>query len=403
MSIAAARVRITAARARSIRNAMRQSVDVEELIDKWLREFADAEPISDVKMRAWVKRNATTRRKPLEDALRLAYGDGWALGERIALARLATSYGVKAPTAQDMARAAVTNWNTWKPGNAAAANLLKPKSGLKRLLNQRGITIRNVNNTTMDRIGTVLSGALRRGATQREAGKQVLEVLRRDAVRAVDGLLSDPQRALMIANTEMARATVQASLDTYREAGAEMLEYLTADPCDDCMENELVSPISIDEQWPMGDPPVHPNCMCDVAPFIPETKEASAKVFGTEALLAFQRLETLPTPSGADGDAELYVETPWRTLPRPVFSDAAFDDAEVTKVALDELVGIEPFLSRNKVRRFIRLLEGRKASFVAFAFVLQRGDDQIIIDGEHRLMAMWLLGFDTVSVWLAKE
>lgn len=402
MSVASARVRIAAARAKNIRNALKQSVDVDALIDKWLREFGDSEPVSTERMRAWVRRNAETRTEALEAALRLVYGDGWALGERIALSRLASAYGVKAPSQQDLARAAVTNWNTWKPGNAAAANLLKPKSGLKRLLNARGITIRNVNNTTMDRIGTALADALRRGESQRQAGKRVLEVLRRDAVRAVDGLLTDPQRALMIANTEMARATVEASRDSYRDAGAEMVEYLTADPCDDCMENELVSPISIDDEWPMGDPPVHPNCMCDIAPYIPETKEASAKVFGSEAALAFQRLETMPAPLGTD-EPEASVESPWRTMPRPVFAEDAFDDAEVTHVALEELVGVEPFLSRNRVRKFIRILDGRKASFVTFAFVLQRGSDKVIVDGEHRLMALWLLGFDEVPVWLAKE
>ena len=37
----------------------------------------------------------------------------------------------------------------------------------------------------------------------------------------------------------------------------------------------------------------------------------------------------------------------------------------------------------------------------SFGLVAQRGDELIIIDGHHRLMAMWLLGMTEAPVWLA--
>ena len=54
----------------------------------------------------------------------------------------------------------------------------------------------------------------------------------------------------MVANAEVARVTVASELDSYREAGAEQVEYLVADPCDECQEKLDASPIDIGEEWP---------------------------------------------------------------------------------------------------------------------------------------------------------
>jgi hypothetical protein len=64
---------------------------------------------------------------------------------------------------------------------------------------------------------------------------------------------------------------VQASRDLYAESGVEQVQWLVADPCDECQENLDQSPIGIDEEWINGDPPVHPNCMCDIAPYVVDT------------------------------------------------------------------------------------------------------------------------------------
>jgi hypothetical protein len=158
-------------------------------------------------------------------------------------------------------RALNINWDKWKPGNRAAANLVNPPGGLKRLLDQRKIRISEMSNTTLNRIGTRLADGLKQGVTRRQMAKLLSDVI------------NDPERAVIIASTEMSRAVVQASKDLYRDSGVEMVEWLNSDPCDECQENLDVSPIPIGEEWPNGDPPVHPNCMCDVAPYVVDTQD----------------------------------------------------------------------------------------------------------------------------------
>ena len=61
--------------------------------------------------------------------------------------------------------------------------------------------------------------------------------------RAIRDVFGDPSHALMVANAEVARVTVASELDSYREAGAEQVEYLVADPCDECQEKLDAHPI----------------------------------------------------------------------------------------------------------------------------------------------------------------
>ena len=69
----------------------------------------------------------------------------------------------------------------------------------------------------------------------------------------------------------MRSAVVNASMDLYQDSGVEKVQWLVAEPCDLCMENFNQSPIGIDEEWINGEPPVHPNCMCDIAPYVVDT------------------------------------------------------------------------------------------------------------------------------------
>ena len=87
-------------------------------------------------------------------------------------------------------------------------------------------------------------------------------------------LLTRDQKNELIAQTEMSRAVAVASRELYEESGVELVEWLVADPCDLCQENADVSPIRIDETFPSGDtePPAHPNCVCDIAPYVVDTR-----------------------------------------------------------------------------------------------------------------------------------
>jgi hypothetical protein len=101
------------------------------------------------------------------------------------------------------------------------------------------------------------------------------EEMSRELEREVDDLLFDSERALTIAQTEMTRAVTAASRELYEESGVELVEWLVAEPCDACQANADASPIRIDSVFPSGDtePPAHPNCVCDLAPYVVDTRD----------------------------------------------------------------------------------------------------------------------------------
>jgi hypothetical protein len=80
-------------------------------------------------------------------------------------------------------------------------------------------------------------------------------------------------RAETIARTELARADVEGNLAAYRDSGVvEGKEWILgsehgdADECDDAAAMGVV-PLD-DDFGGIGDPPAHPNCVCDVLPVL---------------------------------------------------------------------------------------------------------------------------------------
>ena len=267
--------------ARSVRLGIRDLIDIEEVLTRW---FGLYDPIGDqdqnnpVKItgnqaRDWARMNIPIKStERLENALARIYADAYILGEDITAYELARLLRITkaVPSKKQLARARGIDWSKWSPGNRAAAALVRPPNGLRRLLERRGVTIRGLSRTTVDRLGTRLADALQQGLSRRATAK------------LLDEVLNDAERALAIAGTEMTYAVTQASKDLYRESGVEMVEWLVADPCDDCQENYDQSPIPIGEEWRNGEPPVHPNCMCDIAPYVVDTV-SWAEVYGEDA------------------------------------------------------------------------------------------------------------------------
>lgn len=257
-----AKTRLAARRAKLVRDALRASIDVNTVVDDFFAmAFTTTTTVEET--RAYAKIHIRPDSKEMFNALQTIYVDSYTLGQDIAMSALAKAKINKAPSKADLQRAMGINWDTWKPGNRAAANLLKPSRGLSDLLDRRGVTIQNVNRTTLDRIGTILGRAVAKGETPASVREEL------------EDLLDDSDRALTIAQTEMSSAVSVASRELYEESGAELIEWIVADPCDLCQENADVSPIGIGDVFPSGDtePPAHPNCVCDIAPYVVDTQD----------------------------------------------------------------------------------------------------------------------------------
>lgn len=266
-----AKKRLAIRRAKLIRNGIKASLNADDLVRDFFAMYLGREGVTSEELRAWAKIHVRTDNKELREALRSMYAEAYVFGQDIALNSIGKAKVNKAPaTLQELRRAVrIVNWATWRAGNRPAALLLRPPRGLADLLDRSNVTIQGVNNTTLDRIGTLLSRALAKGATPKSVQDDI------------EDLLGDSERALNIAQTEMSRATAVASRELYQDSGVELVEWLVADPCDLCQENADVSPIRIDETFPSGDtePPAHPNCVCDIAPYVVDTRD-----IGSDAL-----------------------------------------------------------------------------------------------------------------------
>ena len=390
-------VRISAKNADKIRAAFKVAIDGEAVAQSFAETHPAGGEITPQMARDWANIHITVDKKPLVETLKRLYADGWVTGDLAA--RYVISHRLR-NKAISTPKVGVVNWATWTPGNQGAAALLNPKGGLRSLMDSAQVTIDGISKTKLDRIGTVLSQALAEGKTPQQVSIMV------------DQVVNDPQQALVIAQTEMSRAVVQSELSQYRESGVEMLEWLVADPCPECAENEDASPISIEEEWPNGDAPVHPNCMCDIAPYISEDIQLSvmpdlSKFVPSkeEVKRAKSRLEILPNPpqSPEDLDPEKVVESPWKVSPIITVDPNIWDTAELALVRLEDLTATDEYLRRKKLKEHIEHMGSATTPYRNFALVVEHNGEQIIVDGHHRLMAMWLLGMTEAPVWLAKE
>ena len=245
-----------------IRSGIKSSLDIDALVDAWMRlEFTPTKDnaVNNERARQWVAINTFVDNKKLNATLFDMYLDGWALGTDIgkqALLYMKTNKAVS--TVSDLQRLQNMDWSKWKAGNKPAASLLNQPHGLTKLMNSRNIRLQDIGRTTTNRIGTILGDALSKG-------------LPASAVKAeIATMVGDPERALLIAQTEMSRAVNTAARQTYEDTGVEFVEWLDSDGCDICDENASVSPQPIDAEFPSGDtePPAHPNCICSLAPYM---------------------------------------------------------------------------------------------------------------------------------------
>jgi len=256
-----AKVRLAARRSALIRQALRQSINISAVQEEWASAHPNPESMTTEQARQWARTNIRVDSEPLMAALRTLYLESYLLGEDIAMNSIAKAKINKAPTKQQLQRAVGINWDNWKAGNRAAALLVNKPRGLSTLLDNRGLTIQGINRTSLDRIGTRLANALAQGLPPNQVD--------------LSDFFDDSERALAIAQTEMSRAVATASRQLYEESGVELVEWIVADPCDLCQENADVSPIRIDDTFPSGDtePPAHPNCVCDISPYVVDTRD----------------------------------------------------------------------------------------------------------------------------------
>lgn len=186
--------------------------------------------------------SAMRRTQPLDDAIADLYDEGYVQGAQAA----AEATGQPAP---------FESIGAFEPGTVPGRIGSDEPAPLAELLRERGIWVREITETEVNRIGEAIRQSIEHGRPLSEARA------------AVDAIVHDADRARMITETEYARAQTYAVRETYRRNGVAMVRWLAQpDACPMCLANKAVSPIPLGDAWPNGNVPVHPNCRCAEAP-----------------------------------------------------------------------------------------------------------------------------------------
>ena len=248
--------RLAARNAVLIRAALRQSFDPEAAFRGYQATTPDDSltlPQQRARARAWATINIRVNLEPLKQIIQKLWAEGYALGDTAAREAI-----TQAKLKQKADVTGEVDWSKWKAGDAVSALLLKPPRAFQQLLQSQGIVFKGFSDTTLTDIGNAIGEAIELGLDAKTSAKNILNHV------------ANPARALSIAITEQNRAISQATVNRYRDAGLQEMEWLVFQPCDKCKENENKK-VRLGAPFPSGDtqPPAHPNCRCALAPVIP--------------------------------------------------------------------------------------------------------------------------------------
>lgn len=175
--------------------------------------------------------------------------DGYFVGYKGAEEHLSKIKRADTPAPEDLGSAVMNfSWDDWSPGNDEAAALLSD-SGLQDLLDEAGVTIKGITDTTLQEISDTLEQMAEQGASVDQIASALAEIVGDD-------------RAYLIATTELARAVGAATEDSYQANGVGQFNWMVTDDdklCPLCQDQGENGPyeVGIDDM-----PPLHPQCRC---------------------------------------------------------------------------------------------------------------------------------------------
>jgi len=253
--------RIAAKNAVKIRAALKELADYKQVFLK----YQETHPVTTdnlakdrARARAWAIMNMTNlRTEALSSALWRMWAEAYVLGDVAA-----GEWLQKTKELQKADDAGYVDWAHWQPGDRAAALMLRRPKAFQQILDQTGVSIAGMTKTSITDIGNALADAVELGL---DAERAALLIGRH---------VASPARALTIAITEQNRVMSVATIQRYKEAELEKMEWHVSDPCNKCAQNAGVE-VPIGTSFPSGNtqPPAHPHCRCVLLPVIPGMNE----------------------------------------------------------------------------------------------------------------------------------
>jgi SPP1 gp7 family putative phage head morphogenesis protein len=248
--------RLAAKNALKIRAAIAQSFDAENVYERYLTTQPNKSdnPAQDrARARAWIILNVNVNMQPLKEVMIRVWAEGYVTGEAFADEQIQMAKEIKKATDT------YVDWANWKPGDRAAALLLRPPKAFQQLLDSQGITFKEFSDTTVRDIGNAIADAVDLGLSATRSAKNIQRHV------------ASASRALSIAITEQNRAISYATVSRYKEAGLQQMEWEVSSPCDKCAQNaNQVVQIGGTFNSGVTQPPQHPHCRCVLLPVIPD-------------------------------------------------------------------------------------------------------------------------------------
>jgi len=314
--------RIAAKNAVKIRAALHQVTDFKRVFDKYQEtqpQPTDNTAQDRTRARSWLILNVYLNDEPLRQTVMRAWAEAYVLGQA------AANEWIKKAEEANKADDIEVNWDTWKPGDKATALLLNPTKGFEAYLQSVNADsyFKKFNKETIVNLGTALSDSIALGLDAESAAVMI------------GRHVASPSRALTIAITEQNRAMSFGSIQTYKEAGLQKMEWAVSDPCDICAKNDG-QVIVIGQAFASGDaqPPAHPHCRCVLLPVIPGMED-EPEIPGTTMVVP-------PSPVDFGPDATTF-RTPKEEIEQVV---AALQEGRSLNEALDmyEALDARPYV-----------------------------------------------------------
>jgi SPP1 gp7 family putative phage head morphogenesis protein len=242
------------------RAALRAAVDVRKLAADWAALYPHAmakAQESDPRVTQFLQDAWRAILAALRAVISRMAAEGWVLGERAAQAVLDAVEGTGGP---------VPDWGGWTPGDHQAAAAVAG-AGLRDLLDAAQVRIKSIADTRIEELADVLEQTLASDVTTITADEELPPRLSvGDLARQLETVLDNPERAELVAWTEIARAQGEAARAVYAEGGYPEVDWITAGDarvCPACAAAQASNP------HPLGAPPtvpMHPRCRCAEIP-----------------------------------------------------------------------------------------------------------------------------------------
>jgi len=192
--------------------------------------------------------SVTTDPTDLTDTIDNIYGDASVYGTNQAQSGLGSKAWVIGGLAALVAGMAISSWSVGDSQSAQDAIASDPNSGMNDLLVGSEDVASGITDTTVSGVTDQIASGLDGGLSAQ------------DIIDSINAGFFSTDRADMIAGNEAQVAYNQSLIDQFQQAGITNLDWVSYEgACNACLEREA--------NFQMGDdlPPLHPNCVCEVA------------------------------------------------------------------------------------------------------------------------------------------